>query len=73
MKAYIDEHRAKKKAKNVFGKTMENGRKHRDIKLLTTETKRKYLVSRPNYRTTKIFFDNLLAIEIKRTQILIKK
>ena len=29
----------------VFGKTIENGRKHRDIKLVSTERRRKYLVS----------------------------
>ena len=39
----------------VFGKTMENLRKHRDIKLFTTEGRRNYLVSEPNYNTTKFF------------------
>ena len=38
----------------VFRKTIENVRKHRDIKLVTTETKRNYLVSEPNYCTKKI-------------------
>ena len=33
----------------VFGKTMENVRKHSDIKLVTTETRKNYLVSEPNY------------------------
>ena len=36
----------------VFGKTMGNVRKHRDIKLLTTERRKNYLVSEPNYHTT---------------------
>ena len=37
----------------VFGKTMENVRKHRNIKLVTTDKKRNQLVSKPNYYTTK--------------------
>ena len=48
----------------AFAKTMKNVRKDRDIKLVTTETRRKYLVSEPNYHTTKFFTENLLAIEI---------
>ena len=39
----------------VFGKTMENVRKHRDIKLVTTERRKNYLASEPNYHTKKIF------------------
>ena len=38
---------------SVFGKTMENARKHRDIKLVTTDKRRNQLVSEPNYHTTK--------------------
>ena len=34
----------------IFGKTMENVRKHRNIKLVTTERRRNYLVSEPNYQ-----------------------
>ena len=41
---------------SVFGKTMENVRKHRDIKLVTTEEKRIKFVSEPNSHTTKHFF-----------------
>ena len=52
-----------------FGKTMENVRKHRDIKLVTNDTKRNKLVSEPNYHTTKWFLENLLAIEMKKTII----
>ena len=33
----------------VSGKTMENIRKHRDIKLVETERRRNYLVLEPNY------------------------
>ena len=55
---------------SVFGKTMENVRKHRDIKLVTTDEKRNKLVSEPNYHTTKRFSENLLAIEMKMIKYL---
>ena len=42
--------------KIFFGKTMENIRKHRDIKLLTTERRRNYLVVEPNYILQKIYY-----------------
>ena len=54
-------------------KTMENVRKHRNIKLVTKEMIINYLVSEPNYHTTKFFPQNLLAIEIRKTQILMNK
>ena len=87
LKPYIDMNTGlRKKTKNdfekdffklmnnaVFGKTMENVRKHRDIKLVTTERRRNYLVSEPNYHTTKFFTENLLAIEMKKTEILMNK
>ena len=57
----------------VFGKAMENERKQRDIKLVATERRRNYLVSEPNYHITKFFTENLLAIEMKKTEILINK
>ena len=50
----------------VFGKTMENMRKNRNIKLVTTEMIRNYLVSEPDYHTTKIFTKNLLAMEMRK-------
>ena len=50
-----------------FVKTMENVRKHRNIRLVTTERRRNYLVSEPNDHTTKFFTENLLAIEMKKT------
>ena len=49
-----------------FGKTIENLRKHRDIKLVTKKRRRNYLLSEPNYHTTKSFTENLLAIEMKK-------
>ena len=39
----------------VFGKSMEYVRKHKDIKLVTTERRKNYLVSDPNYHTTEFF------------------
>ena len=56
----------------VFGKTVENLRKHRDIKLVTIESRRNYLVSELNYHT-KFFAENLLATEMKKTQITMNK
>ena len=57
----------------VFGKTMENVGKHRDIKLVTTERRRSYLVSEPNFHTTKFFAENVLVVEMKKTEILMNK
>ena len=58
---------------SVFGKTMENVRKHRDIKLVTTEEKRIKLVSEPNYHTTKRFSEKLLVIEMKKAKVKMNK
>ena len=87
LKPYIDMNTKKRKeAKNefeedffklmnnaVFGKTMENVNKHRDIKLVTTNRKRNQLVSEPNYHTTKYFSENLLEIEMKKTNVKMNK
>ena len=54
---------------SVYGKTMENLRKHRDIRLVTTYSDRKKLVKEPNYQTCKYFSENLIAIEMRRTKI----
>ena len=54
---------------SVFGETIENVRKYRDIKLFTTKRRRNYLVSEKNYHTTKFFTENLSKIEIKKKQI----
>ena len=58
---------------SVFGKTMKIVRKHRDIKLVTTDEKGNKLVSEPNYHTTKRFSENLLAIEMKKTKVKMNK
>ena len=52
---------------------MENVRKNRETKLVTTERRRNYLVLESNYPTTKFFTKNLLAIEMKKTEILMNK
>ena len=51
---------------SVFGETIENVRKYRDIKLFTTKRRRNYLVSEKNYHTTKFFTENLSKIEMKK-------
>ena len=57
----------------VFGKTMENVRKHRDIKLVTTDKEINKLVSEPNYHTTKHFSKNLLVIKMRKTKLKMNK
>ena len=80
LKPYIDMNRdPRRKVKNnfqknffnlvinaLFGKTMENVRQNRDVKLATTERGRGYLVSKPKYHTAKFFAEYLLAIEMKK-------
>ena len=87
LKPYIDMNtELRKKTKNdcekdffklmnnaVFGNRMENVRKHRDIRLVTTDKRRNQLVTEPNYHTTKWFSENLLAIEIKKTKVKMNK
>ena len=57
----------------VLGKTMENVRKHRDIKPIATDNRRNQLVSEPNYHTIKCFSENVPAIEMKKTKVKINK
>ena len=54
----------------VFGKTMKNVRKNKDAKLVATEKRRNYLVSKPNFHSTKFFTENQLEIEMRKTQYL---
>ena len=58
---------------SVFGKTMENVRNHRDIKLVTSEKRRKRLVSELNYHSCKKYTDHLMAIEMKKTIVKMNK
>ena len=57
----------------VFGKTMENVRKHRDIKLVKSDKKRNKLVSEPNFHTMKLIDNNLAIIEMKKFKVKINK
>ena len=58
---------------SVFGKTMENIRKHRDIKLVTADKKRSKLVSEPNYHTINLISKDLSIIEMKKTKVKMNK
>ena len=51
----------------------ENVRKHIDIKLVTANKRRNYLVSEPNYHTTKYFSEDLLAIEMNKIKVKVNK
>ena len=58
---------------SVFGKTMENIRKHRDIKLVTTDKKRSKLDSEPNFHAVNLISEDLSIIEMKKTKIKMNK
>ena len=58
---------------SVFGKTMEKVRNNRDIKLVTSDERRKRLVSEPNYHSHKNFLEHLMAIEMKKIRVKIAK
>ena len=87
LKPYIDMNtKLRKEAKNdfekdffklmnnsVFGKTMENVRNYRDNKLVTTDKRRKQLVSEPNYYTHKKFSEHQMATEMKKTRVKMTK
>ena len=57
----------------VFGKTMENVRKHRNIRLVITDKKRSKLVSETNYHTMNYISEDLSIIEMKRTKVKMNK
>ena len=87
MKPYIDKNtNLRAKAKNnfekdfyklmnnsVFGKTMENIRNRVDVKLVNTEEKLRKLVAKPNFRSRKIFSENLVSVHMKKTSLTMVK
>ena len=58
---------------SVFGKTMENVRNHRDIKIVTIDKRRSILASEPNYHSTKYISKDLLMMEMKKTEVKMNK
>ncbi|XP_043479662.1 uncharacterized protein LOC122509562 [Leptopilina heterotoma] len=60
----------------VYGKTMENVRKRVDVKLVTKWEGRygaEALISKPNFHTRAIFNENLVAVELNKTEVLMNK
>ena len=57
----------------VFGKTMENVRNHRNIKLVTTYEKFNKYASEPHLMNVKCFSENLLAVEMRKTEVFMNK
>ena len=58
---------------SVFGKTMENLRNHRDIRVVTTDKRRSILASEPNYHSTKYISKDLLIMEMRKTEVTMNK
>ena len=87
MKPYIEKNtNLRAKAKNnfekdffklmnnsVFGKTMENIRNRVDVKLVNTEEKLRKLTAKPNFRSRKIFSENLVSVHMKKTSLTMNK
>ena len=57
----------------IFGKTMENVRNHRVIQLVTTDKQRYKFASEPNYHSTKYISEDLLVMEMKKTEVKMNK
>ena len=57
----------------VFEKTIENIRKHRNIKLVTSDKRRSIFVSEPNYHTSKYISEDLIIIEMKKVEVKMNK
>ena len=63
----------KLKINSIYGKTVQNDRKYRDNKLVTTEAKRNKHASEPNYHYTKCISKHLLVMEMKKTEVKMNK
>ena len=57
----------------VFGKTMENIRKHRNIKLVMTEEKYLGMVMKPNFKSGVLFGENLMGCEMGKIKVVMNK
>ena len=87
MKPYIDMNtELRTKAKNnfekdhyklmnnsVFGKTLENIRNRVNVKLVNNIEKARKLIAKPNYKSCKIFSENLISVHMKKTSLLMNK
>ena len=58
---------------SVFGKTMENIRNRVNVKLVNNEEKARKLIAKPNYRSCKIFSENLISVHMKKTSLFMNK
>ena len=63
----------KVKINSIYGKTVQNDIKHRDVKLVTRETKRNKLASEPNCHSTKCMSKHLIVMEMKKIEVKINK
>ena len=58
---------------SFYGKTMENVRNHRDIRLVNNENRRSKLASEPTDHGTKYISENLLIVEMKQCEVCMNK
>ena len=63
----------KLKINSIYGKTVQNDRNHRDIRLVITEAKRNKFASEPNYQSTNCISKHLLVLEMKKTEVKLNK
>ena len=58
---------------SVFGKTMESIRKHRNMKLVTTEEKYLRIVMKPNFKSGVLFGENVVGCEMGKIKVFMNK